>query len=96
MALSAPHQQHFTLCRDKGLPKARSTKSCGNKALGVCIVAFGNVARAGTLLDVPLITVPKQNANLQDKDAMLSSGVAKGHVKVIHSAFCSEKYFHNS
>lgn len=57
---------------------------------------LGNSARAGTLLEVPLVTLPKQNATLQDKDVVLWSGMSKGHIKVIHIAFCSEKYFHNS
>lgn len=57
---------------------------------------FENFARAGTLLDVPAITLPTQSANLQGKDVVPWSGMSKGHVKVILIAFCSDKYFHNS
>lgn len=71
-------------------------RAVGTRLLMSGLWPLGNFAGAGTLLDVPLITLPKQNANLQGKDVMLRSGMSKGHVKVIHIAFCSEKYFHSS
>lgn len=61
---------------------------------GLC--PFESFAWAGTLPGVPLVTLPKQNANLQDEDVVLWSAMSKGHVKGIHIAFCSDKCFHNS